>query len=271
MFQVLTIAGSDSGGGAGIQADIKTISALGGYAASVLTSVTAQNTLGVQGVFNLPGEFIAKQMDSVLSDLKISAAKTGMLANSEIIDAVAEKVKEYKLEKLVVDPVMVATSGDLLLEKEAINSLKNTLLPLAYLVTPNMREASVLAEKPVTDLEEMKEAAKIIYDLGPQYVLVKGGHLPGKAIDILYDGLNFKEFTAERISTPNTHGTGCTLSAAIATYLANGYQVEEAVAAAKKYLSKALKYGKDLQIGQGSGPVRHFYYLPEKVDEINDL
>jgi len=271
MFKVLTIAGSDSGGGAGIQADLKTISALGGYAASVLTSITAQNTLGVQGVFNLSGDFIETQLDSVLSDIDITGAKTGMLANSEIIIAVAKKVQEYKLDRLVVDPVMVATSGDILLEAEAINNLKNKLLPLAYLVTPNMSEAGVLTGLKVKNLNDMKKAAKIIHKLGPKNVLVKGGHLPTMATDILYDGQQFIEYDAERINTKNTHGTGCTLSAAIATFLASGLNLAEAVKKAKNYLTKALQEGKDWKIGKGNSPVKHFYFLPKEAGGSCDL
>lgn len=264
MYKILTIAGSDSGGGAGIQADIKTITILGGYAASVLTSITAQNTLGVQGVHNLPGEFIEKQLDSVLSDIKIDAAKTGMLANAEIIKTVATKVKQYGLSKLVVDPVMVATSGDILLEKDAIDSLMKLLLPLAYVVTPNISEAKVLTGKEINDLEQMKDAARKIYEYGPKHVLIKGGHLLNDAIDILYDGHNYYEFIAKRIETTNTHGTGCTLSAAIATYLGMQFSIEKAVELAKQYLTKALDAGKEISIGRGNGPVNHLYCLNYK-------
>ncbi|KJS83404.1 MAG: phosphomethylpyrimidine kinase [Peptococcaceae bacterium BICA1-8] len=257
MNKILTIAGSDSGGGAGIQADIKTITVLGEYACSVLTSITAQNTLGVQGVFILPGEFIAKQLDSVLSDIEINAAKTGMLANSEIIKVVSSKIKEFNIEKLVVDPVMVATSGDILLEVEAISSLKESLLPLAYIVTPNLSEAEVLSGLKINSISDMKTAAKIIFEYGPKNVLIKGGHLMEAAVDVLYNGTNFEEFSAHRIETKNTHGTGCTLSAAIATFLGKNISIEKSVWEAKNYLTQALQSGKDLRIGKGSGPVNH--------------
>ncbi|MFZ5943543.1 MAG: bifunctional hydroxymethylpyrimidine kinase/phosphomethylpyrimidine kinase [Bacillota bacterium] len=262
MRKILTIAGSDSGGGAGIQADLKTITVLGGYGASVITSITAQNTQGVQGVYNLPGEFVDKQLDSVLSDINIHAAKTGMLANSEIIQRVAKKVKEYSLQKLVVDPVMVATSGDILLEKDAIDILKNELIPLAYILTPNLSEAQVLiGGSKITCLKEMEQAATEIFKLGPKNILIKGGHLGEDATDILFDGKDFIYFTTGKINTKNTHGTGCTLSAAIATFLGFGFSTEEAVRKAKDYLTKALEFGKDLSIGSGSGPVNHSYCL----------
>lgn len=257
MKKILTIAGSDSGGGAGIQADIKTITVLGSYAASVVTSITAQNTLGVQGVLNLEGDIIGKQLDSVLTDISFDAAKTGMLANSTIIKTVAQKISQFKLTKLVVDPVMVATSGDVLLEKEAIQTLQEKLLPLAYIITPNISEAEVLTNIKITDIDSMKKAAQKIYSFGPHHVLVKGGHLTNTATDILFDGKDFHEFKGVRIKTNNTHGTGCTLSAAIATFLGQGNTVLNSVKYAKEYITTALENGVDLEIGQGSGPVNH--------------
>lgn len=264
MRKILTIAGSDSGGGAGIQADLKTIAALSEYGASVITSITAQNTLGVQGAYPLDCQWVEAQLDSVCSDIDFDAAKTGMLANADIIKSVSKKIREYHLEKVVVDPVMVATSGDILLEKQALRALMDELLPLAYLVTPNMSEAAVLSEQPVRDLGEMKAAAEKIHQLGCQYVLVKGGHLPDEAIDVLYDGENFTTFRAPKIQSENTHGTGCTLSAALATFLARGLAAADAVQAAKTYLTKALQAGAQMRIGHGHGPVcHHFAQLEE--------
>lgn len=264
MKKILTIAGSDSGGGAGIQADLKTIAALGEYGASVITSITAQNTLGVQGAYPLDPSWVEAQLDSVCSDIAFDAAKTGMLANAEIIHSVSAKIRQYALSKVVVDPVMVATSGDVLLEKQALEALVTELLPLAYLVTPNMSEAAVLSGQPVRDLAEMRSAAVKIHQLGPRYVLVKGGHLPEEAVDILYDGENFLTFSAPKVATENTHGTGCTLSSALALYLGRGASAAEAVQAAKTYLTKALEAGRTMQIGHGHGPVCHHFALLEE-------
>ncbi|AGB40754.1 phosphomethylpyrimidine kinase [Halobacteroides halobius DSM 5150] len=262
MKQVLTIAGSDSSGGAGVQADLKTITAFDVYGASVITAVTAQNTLGVQGIETLSGGFVGQQVDSVVSDLDFSAVKTGMLANSEIIQTVAQKVKEYQLVNLVVDPVMVATSGDLLLAKEAINYLKEDLIPLAKVITPNLNEAKVLTGKDLSEDISLEELASELHKLGAQYVLVKGGHQKQKvARDLLYDGVKFNEFSTPRIKTADTHGTGCTLSSAIACNLALGYQIEEAVKRSKKYITKAIKSG--CQVGAGNNPVDHFVSIEE--------
>lgn len=264
MKNILTIAGSDSGGGAGIQADLKTITMLGQYGGSVITSITAQNTLGVQDAFALPSNIVAAQLDAVLKDINFAAAKTGMLANGEIIETVCEKIKEYQLSNIIVDPVMVATSGDVLLENAALDRLINQLLPLAFLVTPNMHEAAILSQMKVGTLDDMKQAARIIKTLGPQYVLVKGGHLPDKAVDILYDGQDFVFFSADKIETKNTHGTGCTLSAAIASFLGMGLSVKMAVERAKAYLTEAIINSNYLAVGQGNGPLCHNYALLEK-------
>jgi len=213
--RVLTIAGSDSGGGAGIQADLKTISALGAFGMSVITALTAQNTLGVQGVFEIPPDFVEKQFDSVLSDIGADAAKTGMLANSAILKAVAKKIREYHIEKLVVDPVMYAKGGAPLLAHEAGETLIKELLPLALVATPNIPEAEALADMTIRTVKDMKQAAKKIVSLGTRNVLIKGGHLEGPATDVLYDGRNFHSFSSERIDTRDTHGTGCTYASAI--------------------------------------------------------
>lgn len=260
MKRVLTIAGSDSGGGAGIQADLKTFAARGVYGMSALTAITAQNTMGVQGVFELPAGFVARQIDSVMEDIGADAWKTGMLSNAEIVRTVAERARYYGVARLVVDPVMVAKGGDPLLRSEAREALVGDLVPLAYVITPNHHEAGVLAGFQVTNLEEMHQAAEAIHALGARYVVVKGGHLPSSdaAVDVMYDGREFETFAAERIDTPNTHGTGCTFASAIAAELAKGQAVREAVWAAKAYLNAALQAGTELGIGHGHGPLNHF-------------
>jgi len=260
MKTALTIAGSDSGGGAGIQADLKTFSALGVYGMSVLTSITAQNTLGVQGIHDLPPEFVGLQIDSVMQDIGADAVKIGMLSNIQIIKIVSKKIKEYKVKNLVIDPVMVAKGGDRLLKEDAVEALKQDLIPLAMIVTPNLIEAEVLSGLKIQNIIDIKEAAQKIHRLGPKNVLIKGGHLlSNEAIDLLYNGENFREFKAERINTKNTHGTGCTLSSAIAAGLAQGKKVEEAVNTAKKYITLAIK--NSLDIGHGHGPLNHLVRL----------
>lgn len=261
MYRALTIAGSDSGGGAGIQADLKTFSALGVYGMSVLTSITAQNTVGVQGIYDLPPEFVGLQIDSVMADIGAHAVKTGMLSNSKIIAVVAEKMRRYQVENLVVDPVMVAKSGDALLKEEAHVTLIHDLFPLAKVITPNLHEARVLSRLPISNLEEMKEAAKAIHRLGPQNVVVKGGHLEGNSIDLLYDGHRFLEFSGPRINTKNDHGTGCTFASAIAAGLAKGQDVPKAIETAKEYITQALQGAIDWHLGEGHGPVHHFFAL----------
>ncbi len=258
--KALTIAGSDSGGGAGIQADLKTFTAFQVFGSSVLTAVTAQNSLGVQGIVNLPPEFVAQQLDSVLGDLGTDAAKTGMLSTAGIIQAVAAKLREYRIEKLVVDPVMIAKSGDPLLRPDAREALLREILPLALVVTPNLHEAEALAEIPVKDREGMEEAARRIHRLGPRAVLVKGGHLKDEAVDLLFDGRAVTPFSAERIPTPHTHGTGCTYSAAIAAGLARGSSLPEAVARAKDYVTRAIREG--FAVGKGVGSLKHFIPAP---------
>lgn len=257
----LTIAGSDSGGGAGIQADLKTFSALGVFGSSVIASLTAQNTLGVQGVFPIPPVFVQQQIHSVLSDLKVSAIKTGMLATADIIAAVAESLRIYPHIPFVLDPVMVATSGDRLLAVDAIQTLFEQLMPLASLITPNLHEAAVLLNEPVaTSLAQMQIQGEKIMALGAQAVLMKGGHTDGEeATDLLITAAGVKSFSSQRLHTKNTHGTGCTLASAIAAGLAKNYTLDEAVKQAKEYLYNALLHSEKLNIGQGSGPVHHFY------------
>jgi hydroxymethylpyrimidine/phosphomethylpyrimidine kinase len=263
VHRVLTIAGSDSGGGAGIQADLKTITALGGFGMSVITALTAQNTLGVAGIHEVPADFVAMQFDAVASDIGIDAAKTGMLASSEIMRLVAAKVRQYGIEKLVVDPVMVAKGGARLIREDAVETLIKELIPLACVVTPNIPEAEVLSGMPIAGPEDMRTAAAIISKLGARYVVIKGGHLSGAATDILYDGRRYYEFSAERIATGDTHGTGCTFSAAIATGLAGGKSVHDAVDAAKKYIQEAIRYA--WRIGGGHGPTNHFAPIFQEI------
>lgn len=262
--KVLTIAGSDSGGGAGIQADLKTITALGGFGMSVITALTAQNTLGVQGIFGIPPDFVELQFDSVATDIGIDAAKTGMLASADILHAVARKIREYGIKKLVVDPVMVAKGGSSLIGNEAGEILVGELLPLALVVTPNIPEAEVIARMAITNVEDMKKAAAVIHAMGAGNVVVKGGHLDGDAVDVVYDGKESHILYAQRIDTRDTHGTGCTLAAAIATKLAQGYPVFEAVKAAKEYLTEAIRFS--LRIGGGHGPTHHLAPVLRELD-----
>ena len=254
--KALTIAGSDSGGGAGIQADLKTFSAFRVFGMSVLTAVTAQNSLGVQGVENLPPAFVARQLRSVLEDFGTDAAKCGMLSTAPIIESVATELERRRIEKLVVDPVMVAKSGDLLLQPDARAALADRILPLALVVTPNLPEAEVLAGMRVAEPEDMEEAARRIHGMGPRYVLVKGGHLKGDATDLLWNGREFTRFTALRIDSANTHGTGCTFSAAIAAGLARGQALGDSIRSAKAYVTRAIREG--FKAGRGVGQLRHF-------------
>jgi hydroxymethylpyrimidine/phosphomethylpyrimidine kinase len=253
----LTIAGSDSGGGAGIQADLKTFSALGVYGMSVLTAITAQNTLGVTAVAEIPVDVITAQIDAVLSDIGADAVKTGMLSSAEIIETVADGIGRHKVASLVVDPVMVATSGDHLLRPDAVETLRSVLLPMATVATPNLPEAEVLLGRSVASVSEMREAARALVDLGPQSVIVKGGHLEGDAVDVFYDGTDMLELSAKWIDTTSTHGTGCTLASAIAANLALGHGLSDSVRNAKAYLTEAIAHA--YPVGQGHGPVHHFY------------
>ena len=259
MKTALTVAGSDSGGGAGIQADLKTFAAIGVHGTSAITAVTAQNTKGVSGIFDLPPSFVEAQFDAIAVDIGVDAMKTGMLFSAEIIAAVVGKIVQYGISQVVVDPVMVATSGDLLLREDAIEAVKRALLPVALVVTPNRREAEVLAGMEIQSEDDVLEASRRIHALGPRYVLIKGGHATGDAVDYLFDGHEMRGFLAPRIETENTHGTGCTLSAAIAAYLALGGGVVEAVSGAKEYVTEALRHAYSL--GKGHGPVNHLFAL----------
>jgi hydroxymethylpyrimidine/phosphomethylpyrimidine kinase len=257
--RALTIAGSDSGGGAGIQADLKTFEALGVYGMSAITALTAQNTVGVHAIADMAPGFVSAQIHAVVEDIGVDAVKTGMLSNASIISRVAKDIEELEVEKVVVDPVMIAKSGDRLLRDDAIEALLHELFPLALVVTPNLHEASALTRSKVEDRKSMEEAAVRIKEFGPRYVVIKGGHLPGTPMDLLYDGTCFKEFTNTRYDTPHTHGTGCTFASAIAAGLAKGLAMEEALARAKDYITAAIRQG--LPLGKGHGPVHHFHEL----------
>lgn len=271
MKKVLTIAGSDSGGGAGIQADLKTFAALGLHGLSVITALTAQNSLGVHGIKEIEGDFVEAQMHAVLKDFEVSALKTGMLANNEIIETVSNIVKEYNLKNLVVDPVMVAQSGDPLLKSQAVDSLKENLLPLSLVITPNIDEAEILADMKINTMEDVQVAAEIIKNYGSEYVIVKGGHLhnQGKAIDVLFDGNEFYFFEAPLIHTNNTHGTGCTFSSALASYLALGYNALKAVEKSKEFITMAIKFS--YKPGLGYGPVQPLAMIFNDKEKIRIL
>lgn len=260
--KALTIAGSDSGAGAGIQADLKTFAALGVYGTSAITAITAQNTVGVNAVFALSPELVAAQIDAVMTDIGAHAVKTGMLANKAIIDIVAEKIERHRLKNLVVDPVMVATSGDLLIKKNAIGALRARLLPLAAVVTPNIPEAEELTGLKLQSAQAIEAAARRIVEMGARSVVIKGGHGKGPAADLFFDGKKLVALSAPRIRTKNTHGTGCTFSAAIAAYLAAGESIEQAARKAKQYITAAI--GAGFTVGAGHSPVHHFYRWWEK-------
>ena len=260
MKQVLTIAGSDSGGGAGIQADIKAMSANGVFAMSAITAITAQNTEEVTDIFELPVSIIAAQIDAVFDDFDVAAVKTGMLSSAEIVTVVAKLLKPQAVTNLVVDPVMISKSGHRLLKPDAVEALMHDLIPLALVVTPNIHEAQQLSGIEIKTLADARKAAKIIHRLGCRHVLIKGGHLlEDRATDLLYDGRFFELFKSEFIESPHTHGTGCTYASAIAAHLALGKPLTQAVTAAKAYLTEAIRHG--LSIGHGKGPTHHFYFL----------
>ncbi|MCR3923159.1 MAG: bifunctional hydroxymethylpyrimidine kinase/phosphomethylpyrimidine kinase [Firmicutes bacterium] len=264
MFKALTIAGSDSGGGAGIQTDLKTFAALGVYGTSVITALTAQNTKGVHGIHAVPADFVACQMEAVLSDIPVQAAKTGMLGETKLILTVVELLNQYQLHNLVVDPVMVAESGDRLLQEDAIDALRTKLLPLALVVTPNLSEAGFLLKREITTVRDMISAAYDIYQLGPRCVLVKGGHLAGEEmVDIFYDGHTMHRFSEKKIATIHTHGTGCTYAAAITAELAKGLSPLAAVTNAKRFITAAIAHG--VAIGSGYGPTNPMGALLEEL------
>ncbi len=259
MKTALTIAGSDSSGGAGIQADLKTMTAHGVYGMSAITALTAQNTTGVQGIQEATPEFLAQQLDCVFTDIRPDAVKIGMVSSAALIKVIAQKLRQYQAEKIVVDPVMVATSGAKLISEDAVAALKAQLLPLAAVLTPNIPEAEVLAGMPIRSPEDMAAAARKISEAYGCAVLCKGGHQLNDANDLLWRNGEGKWFEGRRIANPNTHGTGCTLSSAIAANLAKGYSLDEAVQRAKAYISGAL--GAMLDLGKGSGPMNHMFAL----------
>ena len=265
----LTIAGSDSGGGAGIQADIKTFSALGVYGASVITALTAQNTLGVLAIHDAPPDFIGAEIDAVYGDLNVSATKIGMLSRSGAIEAVAAGLERHKARNVVLDPVMVAASGDRLLAQDAEATLKRVLLPRAAVVTPNLHEAAALLEAPVAANEdEMRAQAEGIRVLGAKTVLIKGGHSKGsEAVDLFVDENGARRLVAPRFATLNTHGTGCTLSSAIAAFLARGMNLFDAITLAKNYVTAAIAAADQLSVGHGHGPVHHFHAMWRRIED----
>jgi hydroxymethylpyrimidine/phosphomethylpyrimidine kinase len=259
MKKVLTIAGSDCSGGAGIQADLKTFAAHGVYGMSVIVSVVAENTSRVLDIQDVSPEMIQKQIDAVFEDIGADAVKVGMLSHPNCMEAVAHKLKEYKPHNVVIDPVMVAKNGCPLMDPDSVDTLIRKILPLADVLTPNIPEAEVISDMKINSPEDMEQAAKIIHDFGAKNVLVKGGHAIGDALDILFDGRQFYRFSTERIHTKNTHGTGCTYSSAIASNLALGLDLESAVRKAKDYITTAIRHS--LSIGKGCGPTHHFYEL----------
>ncbi|MBT9177140.1 MAG: Hydroxymethylpyrimidine/phosphomethylpyrimidine kinase [Firmicutes bacterium] len=263
MRTALTIAGSDSSGGAGIQADLKTFSALGVYGMSVITAVTAQNTCGVSAVQDISPAIISAQIEAVFSDIPVHAVKIGMVSKVETIETIAASLGRFAPRFVVLDPVMVAKSGHALIEPAAIAALRTRLFPLALLITPNIPEAETLLGEKIADVAAMERAARALYACGPRAVLVKGGHLDGEAVDVLFDGHECRHFTAPRLAARHTHGTGCTLSAAIAALLARGYLLTEAVERAKTYISGAIAHA--FPLGAGVGPVHHFYDLYRKA------
>lgn len=268
MKNALTIAGSDSSGGAGIQADLKSFSANGVFGMSVITAVTAQNTQGVLAVEDISTEVIQKQIEAIYDDIKVDAVKVGMVSRTETINAICGHLIRYHAYNVVVDPVMVSKSGFHLLQPEAVKALIEKLLPLATIVTPNLPEAEIIAAMSIKNVNDMEQAAARIYKMGPQNVLIKGGHLLDQATDVLFDGTKYLHLTAERIPTKNTHGTGCTLSSAIAANLAKGYPITDAVRKAKEYLTIAIKHA--LDIGKGVGPTNHFYDLYRKAGVLDE-
>jgi len=272
MYKVLTIAGSDSGGGSGVQADLKTILSLGGYGMSVVTALTAQNTLGIRDAVPVDPAFVALQLDAVLDDIGADCIKIGMLANAAIVRAVAEKIAKYRIEKVVIDPVMVAKDGQALLDEEGREALVRELFPLGYVITPNIPETEILTKKKIGSVSDMKRAARRLRRMGPRNVLVKGGHLEEAPVDILHDGYQDYEFSTQRVLTRHTHGTGCTLSSALATFLAQGLPLMESIDKAKRYLYRALRFS--LPIGRGIGPTNHYASIAREIartDVIEEL
>lgn len=263
MKNVLTIAGSDSCGGAGIQADLKTFSANGTYGMSVITAITAQNTMGVFAIQDIDTEIVKAQIDAIFKDIEVSAVKIGMVSVSDTINAIADKMIEYDFRNIVLDPVMISKSGFNLLNPNAKETLIKRLIPLSLIITPNIPEAEAISSIKINNLDDMKKSAEIIYRMGAKFVLLKGGHLKDDATDILFDGKDFTIFPMGRIDTKNTHGTGCTFSSAIASNIAKGLDIKSAVTEAKNYITDAIKHS--ISLGKGVGPTNHFYSLYKKA------
>ena len=259
--RALTIAGSDSSGGAGIQADLKTFAALAVYGMSAITALTSQDSMGVNGIIEVDPNFVSSQIRSVVLDIGVDAVKTGMLANASIISRVASDLKELRIKNLVVDPVMVAKGGSRLLKGDAVDALISRLFPVALAITPNLDEAEAITGIRIEGMDDMKRAAVKLSEFGPKYVIVKGGHLDGEPMDLLYDGRNFREYAGIRHETPHTHGTGCTFASAMAALIAKGSSVEDAVRGAKDFINGAIARG--LPLGHGHGPLHHFYRFYE--------
>ena len=264
VYRAMTIAGSDSGGGAGIQADLKTFAAHGVYGTSALTAITSQNTTGVTDVLELPASLIESQIDAIISDIGADVVKTGMLSSSTVIEVVAAKARQHEMAALVVDPVMVAKGGDKLLQDDAVDALRSLLVPIAMVITPNIPEAETLLGMKIETLDEAKEAAQALVGMGARAAVVKGGHLSGPPTDMLYDGEEFRAFTSRRIDTTSTHGTGCTFASAIASNLAKGLPLRQSVSLAKSYVSSAIRLAQP--IGRGHGPLNHFHMLKDESD-----
>ena len=264
MKTALSIAGSDSCAGAGIQADLKTMAMNGVYATTAITALTAQNTTGVAAILEVPPEFLAQQLDAVFADIPPDAVKTGMIPSAELMHVAAQKLAEYGARNVVIDPVMAASSGSGLMQSGALAALTDALFPLAALITPNIPEAECIAKMEIHSVADMEEAARRIHAMGCKNVLVKGGHAVGNALDVLYDGQSFHHFENERIDTKNTHGTGCTLSSAIASNLALGHDVVKAVGLAKDYVTEGIRHS--LAIGKGCGPLNHFHAFFSEED-----
>jgi hydroxymethylpyrimidine/phosphomethylpyrimidine kinase len=264
MKRALTIAGSDSGGGAGIQADLKTFMAFGVYGMSAITALTAQNTVGVQGIFEVSPEFVRKQIESVMTDIGADAAKTGMLSNARIVETVAEAIRTFRIPNLVVDPVMIAKSGDSLLAKDACQAIRDELLPLATIITPNVFEAGALLDRRIEDLDSMRNAARELKKFGCRWVVIKGGNLEieSRAVDVVCDGTELILLTSPRMESRNTQGTGCTFASAIAAGLAKGFSPLEAIKRAKEYITEAIRTGPP--IGSGHGPANHLTGVQSK-------
>lgn len=263
--RVLTIAGSDSGGGAGIEADLKTFTTLQVFGMAAVTSITAQNTTGVYGVHDVPPETVAQQIDVVAQDIGVDAFKSGMLSNVGIIEAVADAIQRNELKNYVLDPVMISETGHRLLQEDAIDALKARLIPLCKVITPNVAEAAALTGIEVTDAESQREAARALYGIGAYTVLIKGGHLPGpRATDLLYDGRYFVEFSEPRIDSRNTHGTGCTYAAAITAFLGHQQMLPDAIRYAKQFVTEAIRRG--FPLGRGAGPLNHFWPIQDEVN-----